>query len=76
MSVWYIANEIGSPDFGVSCSLQIDDIFAAKAKGATDFSVAPRLVPSPRYFAEIKLLQLRPRGAGADRIYDRRGTVV
>src|ERR1700676_1279990 len=34
-------------------------------KGATDFSVAPRLVPSPRHFAKIKLLQRWPCGAGA-----------
>jgi len=31
--------------------------FAPKNKGATDCSVAPRLVPSPRYFAKFKLLQ-------------------
>jgi hypothetical protein len=41
-------------------------ILAAKAKGATDFSVAPWLVPSPRYFAKLKLLQLRPCRTGAD----------
>src|SRR6202035_5345321 len=34
-------------------------------KGATDFSVAPRVVPSPRYFAKFKLLQRWPCGAGA-----------
>ena len=32
--------------------------FAAENKGATDCSVAPRLVPSPRYFAK-RLLQSR-----------------
>ena len=39
-----------------------------KNKGATDFSVAPRLVPSPRYFAKFKLLQLWPRCADASRM--------
>src|SRR5580704_4693571 len=47
----------------------------SKKQGATDFSVAPRLVPSPRYFANFRL-QLRPRRTGADRIDDRRCTVV
>src|SRR5580704_19043448 len=40
-----------------------------KTKGATDCSVAPRLVPSPRYFAKFKLLQLWPCRTGAGRMY-------
>src|SRR5579864_2174260 len=38
-----------------------------KNKGATDCSVAPRLVPSPRYFAKFRLLQLWPCRADASR---------
>ena len=71
MSFWYIANEIGSPDFGAGCRFKVATIRAvkaAKAKGATDCSVAPRLVPSPRYFAKFKLLQLWPCRTGAGRI--------
>src|ERR1700677_758757 len=50
-------------DVGLSCGAEA--ISDPKAKGATDFSVAPRLVPSPRYFAKFELLQLWPGRAAA-----------
>src|ERR1700724_2783415 len=43
-----------------------------KNKGATDRSVAPRLVPSPRYFAKFKLLQLLPGRSAAGRMRNHR----